>query len=129
MLKTYHVSIRWEYDGEMIDSDYYNTICTEEYAKENTGTVKANGYLTKYLNGDDLPFRLNCGIFRRKKFYFQPSFNYRASHPLDDETYLIKTVVYKEINLSMNDLMKLKSDDVITYLKERGITTCPMIGH
>lgn len=36
------------------------------------------------------------------------------------------TITSEETTISMNRLMSFKSEDVIQYLKERGITTCPM---
>ena len=37
------------------------------------------------------------------------------------------TITCLEINIRMNELMNFNTEDVIQYLKERGVTACPIL--
>ena len=95
-------------------------ICEEEDA-HNSQIMYPKEKIDKYfLCANNLYYSET--IFKKRLYLI--SYEYLGCHKkfyVDKYNAIQKTVIYTEISVSMNDLMKLPSDKVIAYLKQEGL--------
>lgn len=125
MLKTYRKYIGFTLDGELIEGYYAFVVSEENEAvskeKEWQGLENIEYVVTNNLK-NTISYRysllrkqfglMGCGwVFLKVK----------------RNSILKKVVKYEEVDLSLDELFKIKdSKKVIEYMKQRGMTVCPM---
>lgn len=125
MLKPYNVTYKFYYDGALENTESHTMILPEPRNEEVSGTdfdtlwnLRNSGYWV-----------INWARYERKKGRAFGRWDALLCHvhewKNDIKPWKI-VVTSKEIAISMEELMRHNSDSVIQYLKERGITTCPM---
>lgn len=125
MLKPYNVTCKFYYDGEYENSDSYTALLEEPINKEISGT----DFDTLWNLKIEYPWLIPWGRYERKKGRAMGRFDALFCHvhewKNDVKPYKI---VFKseETTITMKELMKYDAKKVIQYLKERGMTTCPM---
>ena len=125
MLKTYGKSIAFTLDGELVEHFYTFVIREEDEAiskkeewqgLENIQCIVTND-LKNTLNYNYSLFRKQFGLMGCGWVFLKVKKN----------SILRKVVKYEEVNLSIDELFKIKdSKKVIEYMKQQGITICPM---
>ena len=102
---------------------------TELYLLDNPINKEISGtdFDTLWYLVEEYPFiPLDCWKFRKgRALYIRDSF-YGIKEWKNDCRPWKLVITSKETTVSMDRLMQFDSEDVIQYLKERGITTCPM---
>lgn len=126
MLKPYRLTYEFYYDGEL---RYYNNVSvrllelpiSEEYA----GTDFEGLWDLTYKYAAMMPL---CMYEFKKGKRFLESHNaiIRRITPKNCKSWKL-VITSKETTISMERLMKFDSDEVIQYLKERGMTACPIL--
>ena len=125
MLKPYRVTYKFYYDGKFESSDSYTTLLEEALNKEITGTDFDSLWNLKLTH----PFLVPWGRYERKKgrAFGRWDALFCHVHEWKNDVKPWKVVITStEITMTMEELMRHNAEDVIQYLKERGITTCPM---
>lgn len=125
MLKTYKKSIVFTLDGELVENFYVIVIREENEAiskkeewqgLENIQCVVTND-LKNTIGYRYSLFRKQFGLMGLDLVFLKVKKN----------SILRKFVKYEEVNLSIDELFKVKeSKKVIEYMKQQGITVCPM---
>lgn len=125
MLKPYNVTYKFYYDGVRENTECHTYLLEEPRNEEISGTdfdtlwnLRNEGYCV-----------INWAQYERKKgrAFGRWDALFCHIHEWKNDIKLWKIVVTsEETTVSMERLMKFKTEDVIQYLKERGITTCPM---
>lgn len=126
MLKPYNVTYKFYYDGACENIEHATLLLEEPMNTEISGTdfdtlwnLKCNGYSCI----------INWGRYERKKgrAFGRWDALFCHVHEWKNDIKPWKIVITsEETTVSMERLMKFKTEDVIQYLKERGIATCPM---
>ena len=124
MLKPYRVIHKFYYDGELyrthISTCLLESPCEEEYS----GTDFDSLWDFTYQWSAIIPFGM--WEFKKGKRFLQ-HYNWVCKKITPNNCKPWKfTITSEETSISMEDLMKYGTETVIQYLKERGITTCPM---
>lgn len=126
MLKSYKVICKFYYDEKFENSDSYTMLLEEPINKEISGT----DFNTLWNLRLEHPWLIPWGLYERKKGRAMGRFDALFCHvhewKNDVKPYKI---VFKseEITITMQELMRYDTEKVIQYLKERGITTCPIL--
>lgn len=124
MLKTYEKSMVFTLDGELVEDFYENVVIEEDMAlftqKEWRGLEAIECAVTMDFNMLHYKYSLfrnqfglmGCGwVFLRVR----------------KSSILRMFIKYKEVNLSLNELFRIKDSKKVTeYMKQQGITVCPM---
>lgn len=125
MLKPYRITHKFYYDGKFETSDSYTTLLEEPIDKEIAGDDFDSLWKLKL----EYPWLIPWARYERKKGRafgrWDALFCHAREWKNDIKPWKI-IVTSEETTVSMERLMKFKTEDVIQYLKERGITTCPM---
>lgn len=128
MLKSYQYELQISLNGaEWCTIDYGYTKLREEHEPiktfiENYSFVEAHEWMLHNYNNHW--FAGYTFFKKRPKIQIQYSWDYTRTYKTFD-TISIR-VIYEENPITMRELWNENSEDVIQYLKERGITTCPM---
>lgn len=125
MLKPYSVIYRFYYDGVRENTECHTLLLEEPLNTEISGT----DFDTLWKLRDEGYWIINWAQYERKKgrAFGRWDALFCHVHEWKNDIKPWKIVVTsEETTVSMERLMKFKTEDVIQYLKERGITTCPM---
>ena len=125
MLKPYRVTYKFYYDGVHENTEYATLLLGEPMEMEYSGTDFDSLWDFKCKYSSVIPW----SRYERKKgrAFGRWDALFCHIHEWKNDIKPWKVVVTsKETALSMEELMHHNSDSVIQYLKERGITTCPM---
>lgn len=125
MLKPYKVTYKFYYDGVRENTECHIYLLEEPINKEISGTdfdtlwkLREAGYCV-----------INWAQYERKKgrTFGRWDALFCHVHEWKNDIKPWKIVITsEETTVSMERLMQFDTDKVIQYLKERGITTCPM---
>lgn len=123
-MKPYLVTCKFYYNGEL--------------HRERSYTILSNEPLSVELSGEDFDSLWRFCYRQPRDTYFELWELKSGKRFIQDYDTFISCITSKnckpwkyvvsssEITISMEDLMQFNSEDVIQYLKERGMTTCPM---
>ena len=125
MLKVYLVSYTFYYDGELL-SQRCSTLIRETPYKERYSGTDFDG-LRDLVCKWGMMIPLNEWEFKKgKRFLQHPNWLFKTITPKNCKPWKF-TITSREITIPMSELMKYDAEIVIQYLKERGITTCPIL--
>ena len=125
MLKPYNVTYKFYYDGVCENTECHTLLLEEPRNEEISGT----DFDTLWSLKDDGYWVINWNRYERKKgraFCRWDALSCHVHEWKNDIKPWTIVVTSEETTVSMERLMKFDTDKVIQYLKERGITTCPM---
>lgn len=125
MLKPYNVTYKFYYDGVLENTEYATLLLEEPIMTEDSGTDFDGLWNFKCMFPSVIPW----SRYERKKgrAFGRWDALFCHIHEWKNDIKPWKIVVTsEETTVSMEHLMKFKTEDVIQYLKERGIATCPM---
>ena len=125
MLKAYLITYKFYYDGEL----EYRTTSTQlrdsPYEAEFSGD-DFDGLWNLYQK-HPLVFPFNAYEWKKGRYLEFYDSMFRGIKEWKNNCKPWKLVATsREITVTMKELERFDADDVIQYLKERGITTCPM---
>ena len=125
MLNVYRKFVEYKLDGERVYSigwDRGIMLLKLEEAAETEEKWYDRANIKKALETEPLPY----GYTTFHKYLYMRNLNMKKLIVWKNSI-LKKNVYYRAENISLDELLKLRcSDKVIQYLKERGITICPM---
>ena len=125
MLKAYLVTYTFYYDGELMSQRCSTQIREAPYEEEYSGTDFDGLWDLNNKWCAMTPF--NAWEFKKdKKFLQHYDWLFKKITPKNCKPWKL-TITSQETTISMNELMKYNTEKVIQYLKERGITTCPIL--
>ena len=125
MLKAYRVSYTFYYDGELLSDHCSTQIRETPYEEEYSGADFDS--LWNLFDGWAMMIPFNAWEFKEGKRFFQhPDWLFKKITPKNCKPWRL-TITSKETTISMNELMRYNTDTVIQYLKDRGMTTCPIL--
>ena len=125
MLKPYNVTYEFYYDGVRENTECHTLLLEKPIEAEISGT----DFDTLWQLRNDGYFVINWARYERKKgrAFGRWDALFCHVHEWKNDIKPWKIIVTsEETTVSMERLMQFKTEDVIQYLKERGITTCPM---
>ena len=125
MLKAYLTTYKFYYDGELEYRTTSTQLCDSPYEAEFSGD-DFDG-LWDLNQKYPMAFPFNAYEWKRGRcleFYDSIFRNIKEWKNNCKPWKLVATS--REITVTMKELERFNVDDVIQYLKERGITTCPM---
>ena len=124
MLKPYLVTYKFYYDGELYCNSCHTALLNEPQEEEIFGNDFDSLWEFTYKWPTMTPF--NMWEFKKgAKFLQHYDWLFKKITQKNCKHWKF-TVNSTETTISMERLMEFKTEDVIQYLKERGITTCPM---
>jgi hypothetical protein len=125
-MKPYNVTYKFYYDGKLENTEHHTLLLEEPLNEEISGTdfdtlwnLRGKGY-----------FVINWARYERKKgrAFGRWDALFCHVHEWKNDIKPWKIVITsKETTITMQELMKYDTEKVIQYLKERGITTCPIM--
>ena len=125
MLKAYLVNYTFYYDGKLLSDRYHTQICKTPYEEEYSGADFDGLWDLCHKWGMMIPF--NAWEFKKDKKFLQ-HYDWLCKKITSKNCKPWKfTITSQETTLSMNELMNYGTETVIQYLKERGMTTCPIV--
>lgn len=125
MLKAYLVSYTFYYDGEILSDRCSTQIRETPHEEEHSGTDFDGLWDLTYGWAMMVPF--NAWEFKKgKKFLQHPDWLFKKITPKNCRPWKL-TITSQERTISMEELMKHSADQCIQYLKERGMTACPIL--
>lgn len=124
-MKPYLVIYNFYYDGKLEGVHTSTQLLESPHNEEHSGTDFDSLWDFAYKWSVILP--LNMWEFKKGKRFLE-LYNKTFSHitPKNCKPWKF-TITSAETTISMERLMKFDTEDVIQYLKERGMTTCPMV--
>lgn len=124
-MKPYLVTYDFYYDGELYRSTNYTRLLEEPYKDECVGEDFDSLWGFVYNHPGQTPFDM-WEFKKGKKFLQHYDWFFKKITPENCRPWKF-VVTSEETSISMDRLMDFDSDKVIQYLKERGITTCPIM--
>ena len=125
MLKPYRVTYKFYYDGEFENSGSYVALLDEPVDRE----IARDDFDALWDFKLKYPYAIPWSRYERKKgrAFGRWDALFCHVHEWKNDIKPWKVVITsKETTITMEELMRHDTEDVIQYLKERGITTCPM---
>ena len=124
MLKPYLITYKFYYDGELKDKYYSTKLSEEPYNEEISGT-DFEGLWNLVYKYAFIP--IGMWEFRKghKFLQFHDTIFARIT-PKNCKPYKL-VITSEETTITINELIKYDTEKVIQYLKERGMTTCPIL--
>jgi len=134
MMNAYRMTLIWYYGGEQIKETRRIVLCEEEEAITEYKTYTELYSKVKELDDcgivydEKIPFRWKRGkFFNKNKYYMLVDDGiYTDKYKLEDDETLTLEIDYEPYAINMEQLMRQPAEQVIIYLKERGITTYQM---
>ena len=133
MMNAYRMTLIWYYGGEQIKETRRIVLCEEEAITEYKTYTELYSKVKELddcgiVYDDKIPFEWKRGkFFNKNKYYMLVNDGiYTYKYKLEDDETLTLEIDYEPYAISMEQLMYQPAEQVIIYLKERGITTCPM---
>ena len=127
MLKTYRKCVRYILDGKSISFAGANSgwlILDESQVVESKNEWRGLEEIEKMISDEDCPIFYRKTLFKKKLYLIEWGGSFVR---VNENSVLTRIISYKQIDASLEELFKLRdSNKVIEYLKERGITICPM---
>ena len=126
MLKPYNVTYKFYYDGKFENIEHATLLLEEPLNEEISGTDFDTLWNLRCKKGY---FVINWCRYERKKGRAFGRWDALFCHVHEWKNNIKPwkiVITSEETTVSMECLMKFKTEDVIQYLKERGITACPM---
>lgn len=123
-MKVYLVSYKFYYDGEMMSSRYSTQLREDPREEEYSGTDFEGLWNLAHQWSSLIPLG-RFEIKKGKRFLQHYDWFVKKITPKNCKPWKL-TINSVETIISMEHLMEFNSENVIQYLKERGITTCPM---
>lgn len=125
MLKTYEKYIGFTLDGELVEDCYKFVVSEEDEAictqKEWCGLENIKQAVTVDFEGT-ISYRYS--LFRKQLGLMGCGWVFLR---VKENSTLKLVIKYKEVDLSLNELFRIKDGKrVIDYMKQQGITICPM---
>ena len=125
MLKPYRTTYKFYYDGEL----EYRTATTQlseyPYEKEFSGTDFDS--LWNLYQQYPMVFPFNAYEWKRGRYLEFYGSMFRGIREWKNNCKPWKLVATSiEVTITMDELSRFDADQAIQYLKERGVTTCPM---
>ena len=125
MLKAYLVKFAFYYDGELLSERYSTHIREEPYEEEYSGTDFDGLWDLCQERAALIPF--SAWEFKKdKKFLQHYGWVFKKVTPKNCKPWKF-IITSQETTVSMRDLMNYGSETVIQYLKDRGMTACPIL--
>ena len=125
MLKAYLVNYTFYYDGELMSDHYHTKICETPYEEEYSGTDFDGLWDLSCKWSVMIPF--NAWEFKKdKKFLQHYNWLFKKITSKNCKPWKFK-ITSRETTISMKELMRYDTETVIQYLKERGMSTCPIL--
>lgn len=123
-MKPYYVSYSFYYNDELLSQRHVTRLLDEPREEEFSGTDFEGLWDLTYQWSALIP--LNMWEFKKGKRFLQ-HYDAIISRITEKNCKPWRFVISsEEAQISMNELMEFDTEDVIKYLKERGITTCPL---
>ena len=123
-MKPYLVTYEFYYDDERKDYQTHVHLLDSPHNEEIVGSDFNSLLELKLQYGPVVPLTLWCHR-KGKALYWPDSFIGIKEWKNNCKPWKL-VISSEETTISMKRLMDFKTEDVIQYLKERGITTCPM---
>lgn len=124
-MKAYLTTYKFYYDNKLISTRCNTQLRESPYEDEISGTDFDALW--------DLTCKYSCVIpwnryeFKKGKRFIQDwDWLFKHISPKNCKSWKL-TITSEETSISMRELMHFNSEDVIQYLKERGITACPIL--
>ena len=125
MLKAYQTIYKFYYDGALEYRTATTKLSDHPYEEEFFGTDFDS--LWDLYQKYPMMFPFNAYEWKRGRYLEFYDSIFRGIREWKNNCKPWKLVATsKEITITMSELERFDADDVIQYLKERGITTCPM---
>lgn len=124
MLKSYLITYKFYYNGELKNKYYSTKLIEEPYNEEISGT-DFEGLRDLVYKYGFIP--ISMWEFRKGHKFLQ--FNdalFARITPKNCKPYKL-VITSEETTITMNELMKYDTEKVIQYLKERGMTICHIL--
>lgn len=124
MLKPYNVTYKFYYDDELYINGCYTDLLNEPREEEISGNDFDSLWDFTYNHPAMTPF--NMWEFKKdEKFLRHYDWVFKKITSKNCKSWKA-SITSDEITISMERLMKFNAELVIQYLKERGMTVCPM---
>ena len=127
MLKTFKKCVRYTLNGESVAFAGWSSgfsILDESEAVDNSREWHGLEEIKDEVISEESPVLYKYTLL--KKYFCLITWDARKLR-VRDNSILVKTVSYKQIDISLKDLFSIQdSNKVIEYLKQRGMTVCPM---
>jgi hypothetical protein len=124
-MKSYLVTYKFYYDGELLRNRSYKQLREDPYEEEYSGTDFEGLWNLTSERLIDIP--LGMWEFKKNKRFLQHyEWLFKKITPENCKPWKF-TITSEETTISMNELMRYDTDKVIQYLKERGMTACPIL--
>ena len=125
MLKAYMVTSKFYYDGELLSEHCFKRLSETPYEEEYSGTDFDGLWDLSYNYSALTPF--NAWEFKKGKRFLQHyDWLFKKITSKNCKPWKF-TITSEETSVSMNELMKYDTEKVIQYLKDRGMTYCPIM--
>lgn len=124
-MKPYLVTYKFYYDNELLSERCSTHLRDIPYEEEYSGTDFDGLWDLLYKWATMTPFNL-WESKKGKRFIQHYDWLLKRITPDNCKSWKF-TITSKETSISMDQLMKYDTEKVIQYLKERGITTCPIL--
>ena len=124
-MKAYLITYEFYYDEELLRSRSYTQLRETPYEEECVGTDFED--LWNLTNERSLDIPLNMWESKKGKRFLQHyEWWLKKITPENCKPWKF-TITSEEISISMDHLMHFDTNKVIQYLKERGMTACPIL--
>lgn len=124
-MKPYLVIQNFYYDGNIEKARSHILLLEEPYEEEYSGTDFDSLWNFICEHPGITPFGL-WEVKKGKRFIQHYDWLFKSITPKNCKPWKF-TITCRETTVTMKQLMCFDTEKVIKYLKERGITTCPMI--
>ena len=124
MIKPYCVIYDFYYDDELLRSNSYINLLEAPRVEEISGNDFDD--LCNFIHEHPTLTPFNIWEFKRTKFIQHYDWFFKRITPENCKPWKL-VVTSEETSVSMDRLMNFDTELVIQYLKERGITTCPIL--
>lgn len=124
-MKPYLVTYKFYYDGELQSARTSTQLRESPYEEEYAGT-DFEGLCDLIHKWQALiPFNV-WELKKGKRFIQYYDWLFKNINPKNCKSWKF-TITSEETTISMNELMRYDTNKVIQYLKERGMTACPIL--
>lgn len=124
-MKPYLVTYKFYYDGELLSNRAHTQLRETPYEAEYSGTDFEG--LWDLTNKWSIEIPLNMWEFKKGKRFLQHyDWCFKKVTPTNCKPWKF-VISSQETTISMDRLMRFDTEKVIQYLKERGMTACPIL--
>jgi hypothetical protein len=124
-MKPYLVTYKFYYDGELQSARTSTQLRESPYEEEYAGTDFEGLCDLIYKWQAMIPFNV-WELKKGKRFIQHYDWLFKSINPKNCKPWKF-TITSEETTISMNELMRYDTNKVIQYLKERGMTACPIL--